>query len=497
MRKLGFAVFLFLLSATCFAKSFNSKDGSFSISLPQKWQSAKLVNNEVLNIKKGTSKIIVSKLLNCNELSCMENAANTRIRQIKNKKFKLVKNTYSGEEIKKSEFSTLDPYLYFSYSANGINYTEGYFLADSKGYKIGLVNIPYKDADLYLSFIAPKPKEVKDLPLITDEKPVLEETIPAPEAEKQDLQPLPELLPSTGTTVKKQEQKRLSVPQKFSILVLIIFAYISVALFFFVYNFVFSPLPYKTATNPNSVYPIMGSRLYGSPDLFFKLYDNQGQNFIVTSQRWSSFLKESGFYGAIFFTLCHFTIVSILKQGFTSSLWYNTSLSLCYLFAGLGLIFMLAGYILDILFPAPVFIYSDKGKILFKIVRRNNGILGFSYLVLSDAYNVEYRIETKKIFFRRKWTVFNGEDQISVIRENSLLRAFARKLFGHLGGSLRANYSVEGKNESKGQIISFRKATTNFQIDIDKPQAFPHTAMLAAAAIIFTKNRDKFYPWFD
>jgi len=56
---------------------------------------------------------------------------------------------------------------------------------------------------------------------------------------------------------------------------------------------------------------------------------------------------------------------------------------------------------------------------------------------------------------------------------------------------------VEGKNESKGQIVSFRKASTNFRIDIDKPQAFPHIAMLAAASVIFTKNRDKFYPWFD
>ena len=495
MRKV-FTLFFCLLSLSCFAKSFDSKDGSFSISMPSKWESVKVVNNEVLSLKKGNSKISISRLVNCDDLSCIENIANTRLKQIKNKKFKLVKNTYSGEEIKKNEFSTLDPYFYFSYIANNINYTECYFSADSKGYKIGLANIPPADAYLYLSFIAPKPKEIKDLPLITDEKPVVEENITPPEVKQPDWKPLSETLPATQPA-KKETVRKLSVPQRVMTPISVIFIYFSLVLISFIYNFIFSPLLYQKATNPNSVYPVIGSRLYGSPDLFFKLYDNQGQNFIVTSQRWSSFLKEYGFYSAIFFAFVRFIIMSMLRQDFTSSLWYNTSLSLCYLFVGIGLIFMLAGYVLDIIFPAPIFIYTDKGKILFKIVRRNNGFFGFAYLVLSDAYNVEYRLQTNKIFFIRKWTIFDKEGQIAIIRESSLLRALARKLLGHLGGGLRADYLVEGKNESKGEIISFRKATTNFQIDIDKPQAFPHIALLAASAVIFTKNRDKFYPWFD
>ena len=192
--------------------------------------------------------------------------------------------------------------------------------------------------------------------------------------------------------------------------------------------------------------------MYGSPDLFFKLYDSQGHNFIVTSQRWSSFLKEYGLYGAIGFTLLHFIIASLNRQGF-SSLWFNTALSLCYLFVAFGLIFMLAGYILDIMFPAPIFIYTDKGKILYKIIRRNNGLFGFTYLVLTNAYTALFRIETKKIFFVRKWTLFDGNTQIAFIREKSVFKAIARKLFGHLGGSLRSTYFVQGRNESKGRIL--------------------------------------------
>ena len=53
MRKINIALFLCLLSLSCFAKSFNSKDGSFTISLPQKWQDVKAVKNEVLPADKS------------------------------------------------------------------------------------------------------------------------------------------------------------------------------------------------------------------------------------------------------------------------------------------------------------------------------------------------------------------------------------------------------------------------------------------------------------
>ncbi len=497
MRKIGFIILIHLFSLSCFAASFNSKDESFSISLPQKWQSVVTTSNdEVLNLKKGISKINISKLSQCNDLQCLENAADTRIKQIKSKKLKLIKNTYSGEEIKRSEFSTLDPYIYFSYSDGSKNYTEGYFLADSNGYKIELSNISPTDADLYLSFIAPKPKEIEDLPLIIEEEPLIEENIIAPEAKKPEWKPLSQTL-QNNETHNQENNPGFIISPKFSAVILIIFIYLILAMGFFVCNFVFSSSLHEYPTNPNSYYPIIGIRLYGAPDLFFRLYDNQGRNFIVTSQRWCSFLKEYGFFGVIGFTLLHFIISSINHPDLLSSLWFNTALSLCYLFVAFGLVFMLGGYILDMLFPTSIFVYNDKGKILFKIIRRNKGIFGYSYMVLNDSSNVEYRLETKKIFLLRKWTLFNKDEQIAFICEKSFIKAIARKLFGHLGGSLRTSYWVKGKNESKGQINSIRKITTNFQIDMDKPQAFPSEAMLAAAAVIFTKNRDKFYPWFD
>ena len=57
MRRLGLIIFLCLLNLSCVAASFSPKDGSFSISLPPKWQKIKTLNNEVLSLKKGTGKI--------------------------------------------------------------------------------------------------------------------------------------------------------------------------------------------------------------------------------------------------------------------------------------------------------------------------------------------------------------------------------------------------------------------------------------------------------
>ena len=498
MRKLLLTIFLCLSGSFVLGASFTSKDTSFSIPLPNKWQWETTKANEVLKVKNKNRQITVYALKQCNTLDCLESSVKEKIKQLKKQKVQIIKNTYSGEEIKKTEFSTLDPILYYSYNKEGSQYTEGYFLADSKGYKIEISGLTYLEAERnIIPIIEPKPKAIQDLPLITEEIPFIEENIDAPEISETERQTLSETL-SNKNNSNQETNRNIESSKKVSIILLLIILYVLTAFAFFAYNLCFYQMTDQKPTNPKSFYPIRGARMYGSPDLFFKVYDSQGHNFIVTSQRWSSFLKEYGFYGALFFFLLHFIVSSLVNKGFTSdTILTNTVLSACYLFVGLGLIFTLAGYILDIIFPAPIFIYTEKGTILFKIIRRSNGLFGYVYLALTNAYTVVFRLETPKLFLTRKWVLYDKNGELAVIKEKSFLRSFARKLFGHLGGTLRAEYIVEGKNESKGQITSLRTVKTNFQIDIDKPQAFPPSAMLTAAAVIFTKGRDKFYPWFD
>ena len=384
MRKINLTILLCLLTLSCFSASFTSEDKAFSIPLTKKWQSTKTQNTEVLKVKNKDKQITVSKLKQCNNAECLDKSVKSKIKQLKKQQAKIIKNTYSGEEIKRTEFSTLDPILYFSYTLDGTSYTEGYFLADSKGYKIEISGLTYLEAERnIISVIEPKPKEVQDLPLITEEEPLVEESISAPEIQETERQTLSETLSSKNT--EQKPQTKLNRSKKVSVILIIIIVYLLVAFGFFAYNLCFYQIADKTPTNPNSVYPMRGTRMYGSPDLFFKVYDSQGHNFIVTSQRWSSFLKEYGFYGAIIFFLIHFVISSMVNKAITAdTILTNTTLSACYLFAGLGLIFTLAGYILDFVFPAPIFVYTDKGTVLFKIIRRSSRLFTYSYLALTN-----------------------------------------------------------------------------------------------------------------
>lgn len=497
MRRLALTLLLCLCNVLGFAVSFTAIDQGFSITLNPKWREVPSSDTQVLNLRSGQNKINAIPLEKCNNVTCLEKIIAGRIKQVKNKQFKLIKNTYSGEEIKRTEFSTLDPLLSFSYVANGKPYTEGYFTSGSKAYKMEIVGLPYAEAELNLSFIAPKPKEVEDLPVITEEEPLKEENIQAPQVEETQRQTLSETL-SSKQELQKEKKYVFAVPRKLYNLIFIIFAYLLILVGFFSFNLFFAQMPDDTPTNPKSFYPIRGARLYGSPDLFLRFFDSQGQNFIVTAQRWGSFLVVFGLYGALFFTLAHFVINAFAEQGIDShKVLVNTIMSLCYVFAIFGLIFAVAGKVLDLMFPPAIYIYNDKGSIAFKIVRRGSGLFNYAYLVLADEDNVVYRLETPKIFLLRKWMLFDKQGELAVIKEDSLAKAFGRKLLGHLGGTFRATYNVRGKNESKGQIMSLRNIKARFQIDIDKPQAFPATAMLVTAAVIYVVDRDKYYPWFN
>lgn len=497
MRKLALTTLLCLCTVLGFAGSFTAADQGFSITLNSKWKANNTSGTEILNLRSGANKINAIPLEKCNNSDCLEKIIANRIKQVKAKKFKLIKNTYSGEEIKRTEFSTLDPLLSFSYIAEGTPYTEGFFTSGGKGYKIEIVGLPYAEAELNLSFLSPKPKEVEDLPVITEEEPFQEENILAPQVEETKRQTLSETF-SAKQEIQKAKEAELTIPTKIYKLIFIIFIYLLVFVGFFSFNLFFAQTPDKTPTNPKSFYPIRGTRLYGSPDLFLRFYDSQGQNVIVTAQRWGSFLMVMGVYSAIFFTLAHFVLSAFAEQGLdTHKVLLNTTMSLCYLFAIFGLIFTVTGKVLDILFPPAIYIYNDKGSIAFKIVRRGSGLLNYAYLVLSEADTVVYRLETPKIFLLRKWMLFDKQGELAIIKEDSLPKALGRKLLGHLGGTLRASYLVRGKNESKGQIISLRNIRARFQVDIDKPQAFPATAMMITAAVISVVDRDKYYPWFN
>ena len=73
---------------------------------------------------------------------------------------KVVENSYTGEEIKRIEFSTGDPFFYISFFTPKNDFSAGYFLIDSKAYSILAKELTYAETDLVFSFISPVEKSV-------------------------------------------------------------------------------------------------------------------------------------------------------------------------------------------------------------------------------------------------------------------------------------------------------------------------------------------------
>ena len=142
------------------AEVFTSKDGAFTLDMPAGW---KQVQNTpaatVLSLQKGSSRLDI-KSVPCTTETCIEQKINADLADVKSKKMKVVENSYTGEEIKRIEFSTGDPFFYISFFTPKNDFGAGYFLIDSKAYSILAKELTYAETDLVFSFISPVEKSV-------------------------------------------------------------------------------------------------------------------------------------------------------------------------------------------------------------------------------------------------------------------------------------------------------------------------------------------------
>ena len=65
-----------------------------------------------------------------------ENKINNDLAEIKRKKMQVVGNSYTGEDIKRIEFSTGEPFFYISFFSAKNDFGAGYFLINGQSYSI-------------------------------------------------------------------------------------------------------------------------------------------------------------------------------------------------------------------------------------------------------------------------------------------------------------------------------------------------------------------------
>jgi len=518
MKKFLFFLFLSLCTAAN-AAVFTSKDGHFTMDLPSGWTEARTATGAtVLSIVKGSARIDIKPVSACQDEACIEQKTQADLADVKKKKMQVVGNTYTGEEIKRIDFSTGDPFFYISFFTPKNDFSSGYFLIGQKAYSILAKDLSYAQTDLIFSFISPVQPNAPSMEMdLADARAydieavpaVAEENLVSPEhLQKVEIAPAQQVLPAkTKKTLKKPTTlvtknmppyiKQLG--HGFDGLVLCLFLYVFLQSVALISKIFLRAKQTETPVNPNSPYPIHFRRLYGTPSLIFRAKDNQGNVLISLSSRWDSLFLFGGIVLVVAAVLI-MAVTGLLESTqivHFSSFAYNTVYSAVSLIIPLGFVIFICGILWSQLVLRQFALYDAKGYKAVYIMQRGFGLKKECYLAYFVKSKEVLLLERKRFSLLRKWQILDKNRRVLAhITEESLPMALLRKLTGHLWGLLRASYQIEGPMQSTGHIESRRSIFNAFTCNIDKPQALSARDLLVASLLINIRDRDKWYPWF-
>ena len=509
------------------ANVFTSKDEAFTLDMPAGWTQAKNPPaDSVLSLQKGSSRIDI-KTVNCDSETCIEQKITHDLADVKSKKMQVIGNSYTGEEIKRIEFSTGDPFFYISFFTPKNDFGAGYFLIDKKGYSILAKDLTYAETDLIFSFISPVKKEtapsvemdlkspraydIAALPVVQEEVLDLSSTVPSaqqqPQAESQKVPPFVAGWKKKLAKLKIHTLLSSGMPpyirklgHGFDGLILLLFLFALLLTATGCLRPFLRSRPENPPANPNSLYPIKFKRLYGTPSLIFRAKDNQGNVLTSLSPRWDSLFLFSGMM-LIILTLLVLAAAGLGENSGLlplSSFAYSTIYSACSLLIPLGVVVFFCGIVWSQLILREITLFDRKGKKAAIILQKGFGLTHERYEIYFARSKNVLVITRKRFSLRRKWQMFTREgNALASITERSTGRAVLRKLCGHLWGLLRADYNIEGQMDSKGSIENAHAPFDRFICNIDKPQALNARDLLAVSLLINIRDKDKWYPWFN
>lgn len=510
--------------------TFTSSDGAFTLDMPSGW--AAVTNppaNSVLSIQKKSSRLDV-KTTDCTTETCIEEKINADLIDVKRKKMQVVGNTYTGEEIKRIEFSTGEPFFYINFFTPKNDFGAGYFLINGKAYSILAKDLSYAETDLIFSFISPSKTKGETLALemavndpraydITALPTVEEETLNAPAEAvsfpEQSAKPVKKTpRPNVLTKLKKQLSHMKAntllsanmppyvrqMRHGFDALVALIFLYACLQAAALGVRVFIRRTPSEAPVNPNSLYPIRFARLYGTPSLIFRARDNQGNILTSLSLRWDSVFLFGGLLLILvtFLTLAAAGLCENANLLPVGAFVYNTVYSACSLAIPLGLLVFFCGIVWSQLVLREITLFDRKGQKAAVVLQKGFGLTQEKYEIYFARSKDVLTVARKRFSVCRRWELFDREGHLLAnVTETSAVRAVLRKLCGHLWGLLRADYRILGQMDSSGTIQNAHQAFDKFTCTLDKPQALNARDMLALSLLINIRDRDKWYPWFN
>ena len=102
----------------------------------------------VLSVVKGSARIDIKPVPECNSETCIEQKTQADLVSVKNKKMQVVGNTFTGEEIKRIDFSSGEPFFYINFFTSKNDFSSGYFLIGKTAYSILAKDLSYAQTDL-------------------------------------------------------------------------------------------------------------------------------------------------------------------------------------------------------------------------------------------------------------------------------------------------------------------------------------------------------------
>lgn len=521
MRQFFIALLLCLATAAN-AAVFTSKDGRFTIDLPSGWTAAeKPAAGAVLSVVKGSSRIDFKSVPECKTEACIEQKTQNDLVEVKNKKMQVVGNTYTGEEIKRIDFSTGEPFFYISFFTAKNDFSSGYFLISGNAYSVLAKDLSYAQTDLIFSLISPV-QQLAQAPVLemdmTDERAYDIEALPAVSQESlltdQPLQPV-EIKPAEQVQAAPAKKAKPSRPltlvtrnmppyiqqlgHGFDVLVVLLFLFVLLQAGALVARLFIKPESQTEQVNPHSPFPIKFRRLYGTPSLIYRAQDNQGNVLLSLSGRWDSLFLFGGLM---------LIVAAVLVMAFTgvmetthiikiSAFTYNTIYSAVSLIIPLGFVIFICGLLWSQLVLRQFALYDGKGHKAVYVIQRGFGLKKECYLAYFVKSKEVFLLERKRFSYLRQWQLLDKQRNVLAhITEDNAVKAVIRKFTGHLWGLLRASYTIEGPMESTGRIDNAHAVFNRFICNMDKPQALSSRDLLVAALIINIRDRDKWYPWF-
>ncbi len=515
-----FFLLLFFFAFNAHAVIYTSSDNQFTIDMPSGW--ARTVKaDSVLFLKKGTAQIEFKTVPECESEACLDQKIQDDLTAVKAKKMKIVGNSYTGEEIKKIDFSTGEHVVYINFSSPKMDFSAGYFMFNGHAYSVLTQNMSYADTDLIFSFISPieQPKAKKEaydtyaLPSVESAEIA---SVTLKEESKAQVQENKIVTPSATIFLQKAKRKVnenrdftfvskempsyiRSFGRAFDVLVLLFGLYLLVFAGALLVKIIYHGRPPRLRTNPASAYPIKFARLYGTPSLIFSAKDNQGSSFVSFSTRWSGMFMFMGLALVVFTCLfmCVLRADEVFGVYFTS--YARSSIySFFALVIPLGLFIYAVGLFIKLISPAEFTIYNQSGKKAVYILQKGFSVKQEAYTVYYAHSDDTFRLIRKKFSLKRRWDmVSESGEEVATFIESSAVKSIFRRCFGHLWGILRASYSVTGPLESKGFVHNHNTMFNEFTANIDKPQAIDALEMMVAALVINIRDMDKYYPWIN